>query len=379
MLLGPPKLVCLDTSTWGNLARDLAHDGLARHAVELIQDHPLVPFITWHHLAELVQHGNDDVVRSRIDLLRSLKFVAFPRLPEESAHVGSFLNVRDAELSVLLKEPEASHSQIIQCARATVTNGFTSGDDFCRANEEWWLFYRQRFSDQVQQQHAKIAALTHFPSKNMGKVVSGELGKYTLSSSEQAARHFTELATKLTLWLQSNVKKPLPNPEEIAFDLMQEAYNDGEDDYGSEKEGIDWLLRRYGVSRERLPANATPDDMGCEAVFIKQLSVHERRLGMPPGSLKQVARKEMLPSWSVWQGLDRAIRRLPKAETGNLNDKAIATFGPYVDYIQLDKRIRHCVAELAPKSELFASIKGRLLGGGDHASLVRELEVARTN
>ena len=175
MLLGPPKLVCLDTSTWGNLARDYVQNETARHAVALLQEHCLVPFITWHHLAELVQHGNEDVVASRIELLRSLKFVAFPRQPEEQAHVGSFLDVKDAELIVLLKEPGATHPQVIQHVRPLITNGFASGEDFCRANEGWWLYYRKHFSDHVQQTHAEIAALTHFPAKNREKVVSNNL------------------------------------------------------------------------------------------------------------------------------------------------------------------------------------------------------------
>lgn len=376
MLVLPPKLVCLDTFTWGNLARDAARDLLAQRAIGLLQGDRLVPFLTWHHLSEIVHHGNMAVVDSRINLLRSLKFVAFPRQPEEIAHVGSSMDLRDAEISVLLKEPVATHPQIVQSVRPIITNGFSSGRDFCDHNEEWWYYYREHFSQEVQQSHAETAALTHFPTMNEGKLVSDRLGEYTMSSGEEAATYFAELAERLKSRLQNGVKKPLPDPEAIAYGLMREAYEDGIDDYGDEKEGIDWLLKRYNVNRERLPLRPTVGDIGDEAVFIKQLSVHERRLKLPSGTLKQSLRKEMLPSWVVWHELDRAIRRLPKAEAGNINDKMVAAFGLYVDHIQLDKRIRHFVNELAPKSELFALIQSRLIAGGDNASLVRELELA---
>lgn len=374
MLLSPPKLVCLDTATWGNLARDFNKDRIALRAIELLQDDHLVPFVTWHHLAELVHHGNREVVAARINLLRSLKFVAFPRQPEEIAHVGSAIDLRDAEFSVLLESPQATHSEIIHRVRPLVTNGFARGKDLCENNEEWWLLYRQHFSQDAQRTHAEIAALTHFPTMDEGKVVSDKLGKYTMRSGEEAARYFADLAEQLEFRLRNDVKKLLPNPEELAFGLMRESYEDGIGDYGDEKDGIDWLLKRFDVDRERLPRKPTVGDMGDEAVFVKQLSVHERRLQLPSGTLKQAVRKEMLPSWSVWHELDRAIRRFPKAETGNVNDKMMAIFGLYVDHIQVDKRIRHCVTQLAPKSELFALIKSRLIAAGDYVSLVRELE-----
>ena len=375
MFLDPPKVVCLDTSAWGNLARDVATNTHARRAIELLQDGRIIPFLTWHHMTELMNHGNDEVVASRLRLLRLLKFVAFHRQPEVQGLIGSIVEVRDAEIAALLENSELTHSELIQRVRPIITNGFTSGEDFCRASEEWWMYYRDHFSQDEQRRQAETAALTHFPSTDMDQVVSDEPGKYEARSAEDAAWHFSQLAENLAIRLKQDVKKPLPNPDALAFELMRGSYELGKELYGSGKLCIDELLNQCGVDRKRLPAKMTVDDIEDEVVFISELSGHERRLGLPSGSLRHAVRKEMLPSWLVWRDMDRAIHGLPKAETGNVNDKMILGFGLYVDHIQLDKRIRHYVTQLSPKSELFSLINSRLLAGGDHASLVRELEI----
>lgn len=372
-MLIQPKLICLDTATWGNLARDIKTNSLAQRIIQLIQTDYVIPYITWHHISEMMHHGNDAVVEERIDLLRSLKFVAYPRQREDYANVGSVVDLRDAELSALLESPDANHAQIIEMVRPLMINGFLNGIDFCNTNEEWWSFYRNQFGEETLRNQTEIAAVTHFPSIDDDEQVS-DIGKYKLCSSEQAAQYFAVLAQKLELRLNSDVKKPLSGAKRIAQEIMNEAYQDGMADYDKQKEGIDWLLELYDVKRERLPSKPTIGDIGDEAVFIKQLTVHERRLNLPPGSLRQALRKEMLPSWTVWQKLHRAIRRLPKAESGNVNDKMIATFGLYVDYIQLDKRIRNCVIQIARRSELFTGLQSKLITAGNYNSLILELE-----
>jgi hypothetical protein len=369
-----PKLICLDTSTWGNLARDVGKDKDAQRVIEIIQDGTMIPYITWHHLAELMHHGNDSVVSSRIALIRSLNFIAFSRQPEEVANVGSALDVKDKEICQLLLHPHASHLQIINSARDQLTNGFMSGKQFCQKNEDWWSLYRNQYSHEVTTKMAEIAAISHFPTTNEDELIPEMHGKYKVCSSEQAAHHFSVLEKELNTRLRNNVKKPLTNPDDLAFELMYEAYQDGINDYGEQKEGMEWFLKKFDIELERLPKNPAVGDMGEEAVFIKQLAIHERRLNLPTGTLRQALRKEMLPSWIVGQCLSREIKRLPKAESGNLNDKMIATFGLYVDHIQLDKRIRHCIKKLAKTSELFQIINNRLIKSSDHKGLVSELE-----
>ncbi len=362
---------------WGNLARDVTTNSAARRVIELLQDGDIVPFLTWHHLAELLHHANEETVAKRIKLLKKLPFVAFPRNAAPESYLGSILEVQEAEMAILLEEGGLDLPAVISKARPGITNGFGSGKDFCRDNEEWWHFYREHFSLDVQKNHAEIAAVTHFPTTDLNEKIPDSFEGCKIPSEEQARQHFAEMAEILALHLRNDVKKPLANPEAVAYELMRESHDDAKEAYSNGGNG-DWLLKYNDIDRGRLPQNPTVGDAGDEAVFVKQLAVYERRKSLPQGSLKHQIRKEMLPSWIVKHDMNCAIRQLPKAEAGNVNDISIVSFGLYVDRIQFDKRIRHFVTELARKSALFALIKSRLIGTAGYSAVIVDLERMRS-
>jgi len=304
-----------------------------------------------------------------------MRFIAFPRQVEPQAYIGSIVDLRDAEIGQLLANPTLTHGEIIERVKPRVTNGFASGQEVCRDNEEWWWFYRKYLAPDVRRQHAEIAALTHFPTADLSEQVMDTRREYKVRPLEEAQVRFVRMAEELAIRLSTDVKKPLANPQRIAAEFVREAYQEGIGVYAKSEKGIDFLLKRFDVEPGRIPKQATVADVGEEAVFIKQLSIHERRLNLPPGSIRRIVRKEMLPSWLVWRDVDHAVKRLPKAESGNVNDKLIVPFGLYVDGLQLDKRIRNCVSEQARKSKLMAIIRSRLVSGGDYQRLASELDV----
>jgi hypothetical protein len=373
-MLCQPKAVCLDTATWGNLGRDSTENRDAQAALKRLQDGRIVPFLTWHHIAELLHHEDDDTVRRRISLLKTLPFVGFLRQPEPHAYVGSILDLRDAEIDCLLSNPALPHLEVINRARPHITNGFESGSQFCSDNEDWWWFYRKHLVPDVLRRQAEISALTHFPNADLSEQVLDTPRQYYIRPIEEAQATFARMAKQLSSRLTRDVKKPLANPDRLATELMREAYEEGLAVYDSSGAGIDSLFKVYDVERSRIPRRATVGDIGEEAVFIKQLSIHERRRDLPANSLRQIIRKEMLPSWLVWRDMDRAIKELRKAESGNLNDKLIVPFGLYIDGIQVDKRMRHYVDQNARKSELLAIIKDRLIRGSSYVDLARDLD-----
>src|SRR5260370_38414234 len=67
-------------------------------------------------------------------------------------------------------------------------------------------------------------------------------------------------------------------------------------------------------------------------------------------------RKEAMPSWIVWQEIDRRIRNLKRAEIGNLNDKHIPAFGLYVDVLNVDKRIAEILRQAAKNHTLLRQV-----------------------
>ena len=158
-----PKIVCLDSATWGNLARDQEKDADAKRLVSILNTGTLIPFITWYHLEEICQHANAAVYDSRVYLFESLRFVAFPQLPQEVGNVGSLIELRNLEISALLENPTSSLDQIVGDVRPEITNGFCSGRNLCESNRPWWDFYRTHFATAIHTRKMTIASLTQFP------------------------------------------------------------------------------------------------------------------------------------------------------------------------------------------------------------------------
>ncbi len=137
---------------------------------------------------------------------------------------------------------------------------------------------------------------------------------------------------------------------------------------------LDNILEMCGVERSRLPHKPTIADIGYEAHFVGTLKIHERRLKLRPGTLHQFVRQDNVPSWVVWREVDRAVKRLAKAEGSSLNDKMILPFALYVDALEVDKRIMDCVRQSAPRSALVQQIQPRIFRRKKLADLITKLE-----
>ncbi len=121
--------------------------------------------------------------------------------------------------------------------------------------------------------------------------------------------------------------------------------------------------------------NPTNDDVGYEGIFVKQQEVIAEQLLQNKEELIARVRKEVVPSWVVWQEVDRRIKKLPKAESGNVNDKHMVGFGPYVDVINVDKRIADALRQASRKHSLLKLIYDRVPKRRGFIGLVEAMRV----
>src|SRR6266403_4663483 len=71
----PPRLVAIDTASWARLAYDIQASD-AKRILKLFDSGRIAPFLTEFHVEELVRHEDDCIFRRRVELIRSLPFVA---------------------------------------------------------------------------------------------------------------------------------------------------------------------------------------------------------------------------------------------------------------------------------------------------------------
>jgi hypothetical protein len=377
-----PRLVSLDTASWGRIAHNKTAAS-AKRIFKLFDSGAIIPFFTSSHFEELARHKNDSVFRDRVALIRSLPFVRYPKLRESPMHIGDTLEAREYEMAVLVHYPAASHEFIIEQSRADITNGFCSGLELCKANLKWWSYYRAHFADYMLAHAAEIASLCHFPDPNLSS--DAPLPKSSRNLQLRPKEEVLELVTKRFGTLAAQLKKfgderlrdperRLTSPEQMSGSFLAEVYRGMLPLYEMDGDFLENLLSSMGIDRDRLPADATVDDAGYEVVFTECFRVHERRLNLPSGALRQIARQELVPSWIVWREVNRSIKKLEKAEGSSITDSLIVPFSLYLDAVEVDKRIWHCLQDAAHRHPLLRRAQRQTFRSGSLSDLADDLE-----
>jgi hypothetical protein len=296
----------------------------------------IIPFVTSSILEELVRHENDDTFAERVRFLRRLRFVAFPKLPEAPTFLGDTLEAREYEMAALVEKPNASHAEIISVTRPRIIDGFCSGAAMCNANLEWWEKYRIDFARYTLARDAHTASITHFFDPNLDPYMKlpTTRNQYRLRSRAEIKQMLVERFGTLVQQLNELGDRRLQkanqrqaSPEEMANAFLTEIYQETLPLYEQSGDFLENMLRSAGVDRSRLPDGATIEDVAYESTFVGSLRIHERRLSLPPGALLLIARQELLPSWVIWREVNRATKKLHKAEGSLLHDAMTAPFG----------------------------------------------------
>jgi hypothetical protein len=374
-----PKFISLDNSSWVAITRgeDSADRILATFATGLV-----VPFFTSLHLWEFFQHADDSLFSRRIDLLRRLPFVAFPRCIYGSDSPGNIIDLEELEMACLRDSPTSTCEEIVSATQPHVPAGFCSGAQFCTANEERWRIQRIVLPE-MHAESIEIASLAHFPipGVNLRDRVPLDASNLKTKTPGEVAEFYGGAFD----WLVDKLKKDgdpringaqnrFRSAESAAARFLKEAHDDAVATLDKPGDILENLLAESGVDRARLPNRPTIEDVGYEFQFIGHLKIHERRLKLPPGTLKQIARQENVPSWLVWREVDRAVKRLQKAEGSSLFDKMIVPFGLYLDGLEVDKRTMDCVRQAFRTHPLFSRLQPRIFRKGNLSDVARKLE-----
>jgi hypothetical protein len=334
-----------------------------------------IPFVTYHHLEEIACHAADDTFDRRLDFLAQLPCIAYLRQPEQIPDVGSILDLRSHEIDFLDSHPDATHQDVIAAIRPKVRSGFCSGHAFVANNLRWWRFFRDHAADHVRKQKAKVANLTHFPMVDQRERFFSAPGKGRVRSNEEARKRFEEMARLLEGRIRRDGDCRSIDPGVVATRFMQESFETIETPAPTANRFLEQLLDNFGVRLDRLPPDPSNEDVGYEGIFVAQMEIHAEQLLRDKTELLERIRKEAIPSWMVWQEIDRRIKALKRAEIGNLNDKHISAFGLYVDVLNVDKRIAEILRQAAKNHALLRRVYAAVPQARGFSGLLERLRI----
>jgi hypothetical protein len=353
-----PKVVCLDTASWDLLTRK--QTCAAQRIFDLFKSGSIIPFLTSTHLDELMQHGDRAVVDSRQAFLRRLPFVAYIQGRYGEGEVGWLLDLCELEMGVLCDSHDGTAESVLEAVRGRVVNRFCSGSELYDQNIDYWEAHR--FLEPAFRNTPEVASLAQFtlPDVNLRQKIPGPSDSVTFRTFDEARQLVGGRLDWLVAKLKTDGDPRLKNHERVAAKHLTEILEDLEPLLTSGGDVVGKMLSQFGVERSRLPPSPTIDDVGYETTFIGHLRVHERRLGLPPGTLKQFVSQDQVPSWIVWRETDRAMKRLRKAEASSLADKWMLPFALYIDAFEADKRVCNCVREAETSHPLLKRVQKNL-------------------
>lgn len=344
-MLHQPIYIALDTSTYIDLAKD-RHATTAKAILSILNDGFLIPYVTSAHLRELLVASTTREERRRIlSVLAGLKHVAypepyrFPRAPAETPRCGATLDITAREVRALLKERSASLQQIITTVRSEARAGHCSGYDFCNdlAIEKW-----------VEYGAPPISEANGF-AEALFAIAPRILVRLTTGTSTSFDKCVTMIAREMNE--QKDKKSPAISEPQIEA-LLRPAVN------------ATVYHSRSKINPEYLKAKNS-GQWGASvvaALFTAKVSVLEEHMELPFGTLAAAnIDQNKLPTWIIERDL-RAFTTNGKepAGRGNAVDYRLAGLSPYVDYVQVDKRINRHSTELAKRNPSLRDVCGRM-------------------
>jgi hypothetical protein len=244
-------------------------------------------------------------------------------------------------------------------------------------NIQWWRFFRSRLADRVRKQKAKVANLTHFTVADQTASFFRTAKEGRLRSREEARKRFGEMALLLERRIRQDGDCRNIDPLVAATGLMQESFETIKTPGPTGDRFLEQLLDNFGVQLDRLPPNPSNEDVGYEGIFVAQMEIHAEQLLRNKTELLKSIKKEAIPSWMVWQEIDRRVRKLKRAEMGNLNDKHICAFGLYVDALNVDKRMAELLRQAAKDHALLRQVHAKVPAERGLSGLLKSLRIGK--
>jgi hypothetical protein len=105
-----PKYVSLDTSTWIGLFKHRT-DPEVKDILDVLNSGQIICFVSFEHVLELVQYSVLQVRLEQLEFFELIKLISFPKpisFPapwRNSPLCGSYLDLQESEISLLLENP----------------------------------------------------------------------------------------------------------------------------------------------------------------------------------------------------------------------------------------------------------------------------------
>ncbi len=372
-----PRLVVLDSAHLAGLVSDLSSASRERrHAAnrfipELIA-HSWLPLLCWHHVEELLQHGDEQVVDARLRYLWSWPLLAWVRSADPAAGPGSIVDILGHEAAAALAAPEADVVRVRDLARSALIQVGTGLQAIPEAFSDWRML---RTALMEQQENARrITAISRWRASNIDDTRIGEwIGQPTREHSE-AARTLHHLRGSLEDEISKRGDRRIVNAAGMADAFMADVVHDGlAVTAGKQPSPAIQLLINAGLAPEDIDPNATFRETMNLLTFHKRLHTVAEACGLPWPELKSKVKPNQLPVTVIEEGMRIYTHDQPERKGSELNDTHLLCLAPYADVTYVDRRTLESVRRVRSKVPVFEVLVGRVAKASNYGAIAKEL------
>lgn len=333
-----PRFFALDSSHLGEMARDATRPATRSATFALLRELAAdgwLPVLGWHHISELIQHGDDEIVEDRLRFIHNLPAIAWIRPYGSGRHVGTIVDLFAHEVDAAINNPRGNCSEI---AREVSSEVFLvgTGAEALASYEDHWDSIRELVFQQ-QERTRETASLSQFGMIDDSSEPLRDLLEGQRRSPEAAAAVLKQLRRSVTENLASRGDNKLRDPASTAESFVSEVVDEGAPFYSGVDDPISEYLRNLDVDPSELDPDGTRGQLYELAEFRRKLRVLDGQMRVPWKVLRQT-NPALIPSWQIQRACRANRAPAPRAKGSDINDVYLACAAPYCERVFVDKR-----------------------------------------
>ncbi|WP_339348260.1 hypothetical protein [uncultured Sphingomonas sp.] len=369
MSLIRPLIVAPDTSHWANwidaaLSVDAERRLAARRFHRQLLDVGRIPFLSWHHLEEMLCVDRADNAAARVTYIQSLPLVAWMQFPN-AIGLGAITDVLAAEAVAfdagcedLRAIRDHVRSQLMRAGPAIEAVG----------QDNWvWDVARPLMIGRRPRQ-GMVTALSGLKIMDESQTF-GQLASQPVRSREDRAKMMAVIHRKALADAQSaDPTRTQAEARAIADQFIAEVMAMmPKEDVDPRQLMIDTYVEQ-GLDPDEVTDDRTIAELSTLAVFRMQLRAVAEKTNLSFDRLKRI-RMESLPSWRIADALGRYGQKRAVRPGSDSHDRALAVLAAYTDILYVDKRTHEDFRRVISKAPEISALVGTIGKASGYADI----------
>lgn len=374
MDLAKPRIVALDTSTLGVVARDYfsqdaaSHDKARRFVTELQEQCVFVAFAITH-VSELIRHESDSVVGRRLAFLGLLPHIAWLRPYNRTWFPGSPFDLHVRELHAFAHTGAQTWAEIVEAVRPDLWETGCGHEMFVKDQGFWDLV---RIAAQAHQEHEQyVSSVARVDHDNVKQLTLAEAATLAVRSKEERRQHMPHMVSQMKMQLELHGDKRLKDSYAVAAQFTKRTFERLDQMELSGQELANQIIDTAGIPRELLTSKTTVGQIGELGVYAKHLKSFSSRVYPPIAADMKRVPVCTLPGYVLGRRLAAIQHKAARVSGSDLGDGHLAVMSLYADAVQVDKRTHQYLSQIRNNDPQFAKLMNHVFRTSDYSDIPR--------